>query len=130
MRSLVRNFLLAPVLMATAALMTHTATAQRVQVPFNFSAAGKLLPAGPYLVQKNAQSGIVMLRSINAPIALIWAISPGDPAPTDSRILLTFDVLGDNYLLRSVQYKNLITARLDKPGKRMEYASLKVLSAR
>jgi hypothetical protein len=130
MRSLVRNYLLAPVLMAAAALMTHTAMAQRVNVPFSFSAAGKQLPAGPYLVQRNAQAGMVYLRSMNAPIALIWTIGPGDPAPADTRVLLTFDVLGDQYLLRTVQYHNQITSRLDKPGKQMEYASLKVLSAR
>ena len=53
--------------------------------------------------------------------------TPGDPAPTDTRIVLRFDRDEDGYTLRSVQYRNLITSRLDRNMKQNEAPARMVL---
>ena len=117
MRSILRNFVLAPAVMAAAALATNTAMAETVKVPFNFTVAGKNLPAGYYWVRREVSQNIVTLRSYETPQSFTWVLTPGDPAPTDTAVVLRFDVLGEAHALRSVQYGPLITLRLDKKAK-------------
>jgi hypothetical protein len=114
MRSLLSKFFLASAVAATAALAVNTAKADTmVNVPFNFTVNGKVCPAGLYSVARNELSGVVTLRNGDWKRSFAWIATPGDPAPTDSRIMLRFDKAGDGYTLQSVQYRNLITARLD-----------------
>ena len=42
-----------------------------------------------------------------------WLLGSGDAAPTDTRVIVTFERAGTRYALRSVQYQALMTARLD-----------------
>ena len=114
MRSILPKFLLASAVAAMAALTTSNALADvRVNVPFSFTANGKVCPAGDYSVDRNDLTGVVTLRNNDWKRAFSWVATPGDPAPTDSRIILRFDKDGDNYTLQSVQYHALITPRLD-----------------
>jgi hypothetical protein len=114
MRSLLSKFFLASAVAATAALAANTAKADTlVNVPFSFTVQGKVCPAGQYSVARDESSGIVSLRSDNWKSNFAWIATPGEPAPTDGRIVLRFDRDGDNYSLQSVQYHSLITARLD-----------------
>ena len=117
MGSILRNFVLAPVVVAAAALVTSTAMAATVNIPFNFTVAGKNLPAGYYLVTREVSQNMVTLRSYETPQSLTWVLVPGDPAPTDTAVVLRFNVLGEAHALRSVQYGPLITSRLDKRTK-------------
>lgn len=127
MRSLLSRFFLASAVAATAALAANTAKADTlVNVPFNFTVNGKICPAGQYSVARNDASGIVTLRSDNWKSNFAWIAAPGDPAPTDARIVLRFDQDGGNYTLQSVQYRNLITAPLDG-RKRSEEAPTRVV---
>jgi hypothetical protein len=114
MRSLLSKFFLASAVAATAALAATTAKADTmVNVPFNFTVNGKICPAGMYSVARNEISGVVTLKNNDWTRSFTWIASSGEPAPTDSRVILRFDDDRGNYTLQSVQYRNLITARLD-----------------
>ncbi len=114
MRSILPRIVLASAVAAMAALTTSNALADiRVNVPFSFTVDGKVCPAGYYSVGRNDVTGAVTLRNEDWKRSFAWLASPGEPAPTDSRIILRFDKDGDNYTLQSVQYRALITNRLD-----------------
>jgi len=114
MRSILPKIFLASAMVATAALATNNALAETmVNVPFSFTVNGKVCPAGLYTVARNDTNGVVTLRDPTWKSGFTWIASPGDPAPTDGRVILRFDQDGQNYRLQSVQYRNLITARLD-----------------
>jgi hypothetical protein len=114
MGSTLRNFVLAPVVLAAAALATSTAMAETVKVPFNFTFDGKDFPAGYYSVKREMSQNMVTLRSNATSQSFTWIIAPGDPAPTDTAVTLRFDKLGQDHVLQSVQFGPLITSRLDK----------------
>ena len=119
MRTLVQKIFLASAVAAMAALTTSSALADvKVNVPFSFKANGKLCPAGYYSVGRDDTTGTVTLRNATWLRTFSWLAGPGDPAPTDNRIILRFDKVGDGYTLESVQYRSLITAQLDKKHNR------------
>lgn len=108
-----RSLVPALAIAALVALASTSASAQsRLNVPFNFVAGGQNCPAGTYIVKTNDLGSMVVLRGTGHNLA--WLVGPGEPAPTDSRVLLTFDRVGSSYALRSVQYKSAITHGLDK----------------
>jgi hypothetical protein len=114
MGSILRNFVLAPAVMAAAALATNTAMAETVKVPFNFTVAGKDMPAGYYSVRREISQNMVTLRSTETSQSFTWVVGPGNPDPKDTAVTLRFDQLGQDHVLQSVQYGPLITAKLDK----------------
>jgi type 1 fimbria pilin len=129
MRSPIRNLILAPALMAAAALAVTTASAAtQLNVPFSFTVAGKTCPAGTYTVERGVNVNSVILSSNDAARSFVWVTAPGEPLPTDQRVILTFDRSGDTHALQSVQFGNRITARLDKAGKKHEYEPTRVMT--
>jgi hypothetical protein len=121
MRFTLPKFVLASAIAATAVLATNSALAERlVNVPFNFTVNGKVCPAGLYSLDHNQTTGIVTLRNTDWKSSFTWVAGPGEPAPTDSRVILSFDENGQDHVLRTVQYGNLITARLDGKHKQTE----------
>lgn len=126
MRSILPKFLFAPALVAAAALATGSAMAEStVHVPFNFTVAGKTWPAGIYNVTQGPAANSVRLQSADSLRNYIWLAGPGDVNPADQRVILTFDTLGDGHELRTVQFGNRITTRLDKPQK--EYVPTRIM---
>ncbi|HVT99267.1 MAG TPA: hypothetical protein VHE33_17325 [Acidobacteriaceae bacterium] len=125
MRSILQKFFLASAVTAAAALATTNALAA-VNVPFSFTANGKVCPAGYYTIGHDGTASMVTLRSGERTFA--WVITPGEPAPTDDRVILRFDKEGDQYTLQSVQYENMITARLDGKKHNNEAPSRMVLT--
>ena len=114
MRSILQKFFLASAVAATAALATGSALAETtVSVPFSFTVNGKTCPPGIYSVGSNGTSDIVTLRSRDSSRSFAWILTSGDPSPYDGRIILRFDQDGGNYTLQSLQYRSLITSRLD-----------------
>lgn len=114
MRINFKSFVLTPAILAVAILATQTAVAESrtVHVPFNFVAAGQSCPAGAYLVSEDNFGGT--LRLGNRDHNFVWILTPGDSSVRDHRVVLTFNVNGKNYELRTVQYGAMITPRLDK----------------
>jgi hypothetical protein len=115
MRSILHSLVLAPVVMAAAALATTSAMAEAtVNVPFSFTVAGKNCPAGQYTVQRDVIHNFITLRSKYAPVGFNWILGPGDGVTKDSTITLSFDQQDQRYRLQSVEYGTDKTRRLDK----------------
>lgn len=109
---ILKTFLLSSVI-ATAMTPAFGEAQHTLRVPFSFKIGRTLYPAGSYTVERGSRGSFVTLMDSGNRDLYQWVIAPGDPAPTDSRIVLRFDELGGNHYLRSVQCGSLITDRLD-----------------
>jgi hypothetical protein len=113
MRSILRKVILASAFGAAVALAGNSAmAATRVNVPFNFTVAGKTLPAGGYHLVHDPSSAFVTLRSLESNDSYTWLLTPG-PSEYDKKIALRFDDLNGTHVLQSVQYGSMVTPRLD-----------------
>jgi hypothetical protein len=119
MRMMIRNLILAPALVAAAALATTSAMATTLKVPFKFVADGKECPAGYYNVDRSMSGNLVTVASRDGSRILSYVLHPGDPAPTDSSVVMKFAAQGESHILHSVQYGALETIT-DKPSKHAE----------
>lgn len=116
MKLTLHSLILASVTMAAAALTVNPAVAQtKVNVPFNFVAAGKNCPAGTYSVQAGNLGNSIKLSGPTG--SFTWIVRPTDPLTQDKQASLQFDRMGQTYLLRSVQLHAQVTSRLDKKYK-------------
>ena len=124
MRNTFSKFILAPAIMAAAALATIPAMAETttVNVPFSFAVAGQILPAGAYSVQSNSAGSFVRLQSQQTSQSFIWAASPS--AGKGDWVSLKFDRQGDTFILNSVKSGPLVTSRLDKKTAASERMSI------
>jgi hypothetical protein len=112
MRSILRALVLAPAMIAAAALATTSAMAEStVNVPFSFTVAGKHCPAGQYTIQRDPIHSFVTLRSKYAPVGFNWILGPGDGVARDSNIRLSFAVQDQSYALDSVQFGSQTTSQ-------------------
>ena len=101
-------------LCATAAIAANQA---RVDVPFSFTAKGQSYPAGSYAVTLDANHNFVtMTNNTDAAKHITWYVSPADPAQAPA--LVTFDQLGTDHTLRTIQLGEHVTPNLDTPTKR------------
>ena len=106
------SLLLAPALLAAIALTAQPAVAaSRVNIPFNFVAAGTACPAGVYIVTEENYGTTLRLKGLTH--SFVWITGPAAPSPSDHRAILNFDRVGSTHLLRTVQYGAMITSRLD-----------------
>lgn len=114
MRLSLSTLVLAPALLAAAAVMPQHASAAVLHVPFAFTVNGHNLPAGDYSVNSRLNGDAVILTTADHKQQFSWLLLPGDPAPGDSKVIMKFDTTDSGYQLRSIQYRALITSRLDK----------------
>lgn len=114
MRITPRSLVLASAVLAAAAFTTHSAAAETLRVPFDFTVNGRTMPAGNYNVVRDGISSFVRLQNADATQSYNWTLEPGDPAPSSTAVTMFFDQNGSSYALRSIQYHALSTARLDK----------------
>jgi hypothetical protein len=116
MQTTLRTLLTAAVVTAAAALASHPAMASTAtaNVPFSFTASGKVCPAGTYTVQLSSMGQVVSISNPRDGRVMEWLAGPGNPNPNDKRVVLLFDQAGSSHILRSVQYGSAITSRLDK----------------
>jgi hypothetical protein len=112
MQSILRKLVLAPAVLAAAALAITSATAETtIKVPFAFTVAGQAFPAGRYLVQRDDTGSFVTLASKDSARSTSWVLGPGAPGPTENKVALKFN---DTHALQTIQYGSMITSRLDK----------------
>jgi hypothetical protein len=90
---------LALLLAAISASAQHTT---QVTVPFEFAAAGRILPPGDYRVTFNESSAVVTLRGPDLNSTVLMT-SPGDRLK-DERNVLRFQRYGDQWSLRQVVF--------------------------
>jgi hypothetical protein len=123
MRSTLRSFVLAPAIVVAIAFTANTVMAESIKVPFNFTVAGKSCPAGVYSVNASGNSVNLMGRSEGN---FTWLTHTGNPNSPDGRVVLTFDQVGADHVLRSVQFGSEETFRLDKKLKVDESAQVRI----
>lgn len=114
MKSMLSKFVLAPAVLAAAVLATSSASAATVKVPFQFTAAGQICPAGYYTVNHDSNDNFITLSSKSSPRSFTWVVGPGASDPTDRKISLKFDQVGGSHVLQSIQYGSVVTSKLDK----------------
>ncbi|MFZ0302102.1 MAG: hypothetical protein WAL75_05435 [Terracidiphilus sp.] len=126
MKNTLPSLVLASAVLATAAFTVPTAmAATTLDVPFAFTVGNQTCPAGHYLVDRDRNGAAVKL--VGATQSFTWGIHPGDPAPTDNRVVLKFDEIGSARALSEIQYGALTTSRLDRKSHRQESGSEIVL---
>ena len=123
MRTMIRTAVLATAsLCATAAFAADRAV---VNIPFNFQSQGHTFPAGDYVATLDTNHNLLALKnSADAGVAANWAVGPADYNPTDEKLTLKFDDLGNSHALRTVQLGPRITSRLDGPARHHDAGSI------
>jgi hypothetical protein len=91
-----------------------------LDVPFNFVVKGHAYQAGLYKVGIDSRRSLVTLRNVKAPTqSLVWWVAPGDA--DHPKVSMTFDVVGPDHVLRTIQYGPFVTPNLDaRPKQRVE----------
>ena len=115
------RFSLRNLVLTSAALCGTAAFAdehKRVEVPFSFVAKNHAYQAGTYTIGVDWQRSVVTLSEIGrASQPLMWIIVPGAVDPTHPKVSLTFDVSGQQHVLRTIQYEEFATPNLNKKSK-------------
>ena len=126
MRSILHRIVLAPAVMVAVALAANVAKAEAtIKVPFSFTVQGKTFPAGLYSVSRDDRGhGFVTLAAKGSPQSFTCLLAPGSPGPTEEKVALNFDLIGEAHVLQSIQYGPMISARLDKKTLASERDSL------
>ena len=125
MRSIFYRIVVASAVVAGAALATTSARAEAViKVPFSFNVDGKAFPAGLYAVRHDDRGNFVTLAAKGSEQSFSTILVPGEPDPTDRKVALNFDVVGQTHFLRTIQYGPMSTSVLDKKAVQSERASL------
>jgi len=118
MRSILHSLVLAPVVLAAAALTPHIAMAEVVvNVPFNFTVDGKVCPAGQYTVDRDPIKNLITLRGAKAPVGFNWFLTPGDDDRKPSSVVLHFNENDEKFSLSTVEYGRMTTHQLDRKSK-------------
>jgi hypothetical protein len=85
-----------------------------MNVPFNFVVKNHVYRAGTYKVEVEPEKFIVTLSNSQKPAAsLMWLVGPANSDVNHSKVRLTFDVIGEEKVLRTIQYGGLTTPNLD-----------------
>lgn len=86
-----------------------------LQIPFEFVAGGKKLPAGEYRFSTTSENGLVMLHGTGGAAALLT--SPGSPVRSDASLSATFEKHGDDNYLSEIVLDGVVTRVVHvKPG--------------
>jgi len=129
MRFNLRSIIMTSAVLAAAALATNSAMAETtVNVPFSFVAAGKVCPAGRYIVERDLAHNFVTLAGKSAPVGFRWLLNPGDDARKSSDVTLRFDENGQDFTLDSIMYGKQTTPHLDKRGAHSEHKAIRDIS--
>jgi hypothetical protein len=102
-------------LCSTAAFAANEA---RVNVPFNFVVKNHTYQSGAYKVEIEPERSLVTLIKVEDPAQSgMWLVGPADGEGRPPKVCLTFDGIGQNMVLRTIQYGRLTTRNLDLQSK-------------
>ncbi len=97
-------------ILLTAALGSAQSLQISAKIPFEFTTAGKVFPAGQYDFTYNGNLRIVIVRgadgrsAIDVPI-ITWLAAAMHTTPNDSHIV--FDVVGNNHYLSEIWFTGM-----------------------
>jgi hypothetical protein len=127
MRYTIKHLVMMAAVLVTTVAATATANAEvQMKVPFDFTVAGKIWPAGVYTVDKDPQFGTLTLKSLDWSKSSNWIICPGDKGITSTRVVLDFDVLGSEHALRLIRFGDKQTPLLHKHAKEQAYHEVQI----
>jgi hypothetical protein len=116
MRFSFRNLVLSSAALCTTA--AFAAEQKRVEVPFSFVAKNHAYQAGSYTIGVDREMCVVTLSEAGrSSQSLMWIIVPGAVDPNHPKVSLTFDVSGQQHVLRTIQYGTFATPNLNKKPK-------------
>jgi hypothetical protein len=93
--------ILATLSLAATSLVAQSSTPMKVNVPFNFVAGAKTLPAGQYQVQTDGPS-VVWIRSADFKTTLNLTPNSTEDAQMNGVAALKFNRYGDRYFLSQI----------------------------
>ena len=73
-----------------------------VTVPFDYSAGGKVLPAGEYKVQTGIANGVILLRNLDQGATAMMFGNPVESNKPSQEAKLVFHRYGDSYFLSEI----------------------------
>jgi hypothetical protein len=112
-------FLLSALAVATG-LLTASAKAESVNVPFEFIAHDHNFPSGDYAVEQNPGKHLVTLRSVKGNATLNWLVGAGTEW-NGGHVQLSFGSSANGkHVLRSIQFSRrfVIEGNLFQPDQR------------
>ncbi len=104
------------VLSSAALCSTAAFAANQVQldVPFNFTVKNHAYRSGAYKVEIEPAKSIVTMRRIDDPVqSMTWLVRPANDDKNPLKVRLTFDKVGEDSVLRTIQFGGLTTPNLD-----------------
>jgi hypothetical protein len=117
------------VVVVTLVVLSGMAAAQLIgdsrivtQVPFEFTVANKIVPAGKYVVQEvTADGNTLAIRNADAKVGLFFPSSQAETKQPASRYALVFNHYGDSYFLSGIKLKgSKVTYRLPESKAEVE----------
>jgi hypothetical protein len=97
-------------LIPVSAMAAAPANASNVHVPFSFSVNGVILPAGDYIVDRDAAGSVIYLKNIHGGRTYSWISHPAPDA--NGRVVLYFEARRQSHVLQSIQFGALVTPLL------------------
>jgi hypothetical protein len=94
--------ILATLSLAATSLLAQSTPPMKVNVPFNFVAGAKTLPAGEYQVQADRVSYLVWIRSADFKTSLNLISNSAENAQMNGVAALRFNRYGDRYFLSEI----------------------------
>jgi hypothetical protein len=89
-----------------AAISANAQQTTQVTVPFEFAAAGHILPPGDYRVSFNQSTGLLTVRIPDMSSIILLTVAGGDFQ--DERSVLRFQRYGGEWSLRQVVFSGLV----------------------
>ena len=115
MKTTLKHFGVLAVLLSAMAAHAQYQDQAKVTVPFAFTAAGKILPAGEYRVKFNETARLVTLTGENGTVSLLSSYAD---AQTDPRTFLQFKRVGSQWVLQQVAISGTSQHMPDQSGKK------------
>ena len=119
-----RNLVLSAAALCSTAAFAANQT--RLDVPFSFKVKNHSYQAGSYAVSIDPQRSAMTLNNIDKPSqGLMWIVGPGVYDAKEPAVRLTFDVIGTDHMLRTVQFGGVITPNLEgRPKHKVESTTI------
>lgn len=119
-----RNLVLSAAALCSTAAFAANQT--RLDVPFSFKVKNHSYQAGSYTVTIDPQRACLMLNNIQQPNqGLMWIVGPGVDDASEPAVRMTFDVIGGDHMLRTIQFGGAITPNLEgRPKHKVESTTI------
>jgi hypothetical protein len=113
MRLTLRTLVLSSAALCSTAAFAANQVVQ-LDVPFNFVVKNHAYQSGAYKVMIEPERSLVTMRRINNPVeSMTWIVNPADDDKNPLKVRLTFDRIGEDSVLRTIQFGGLTTPNLD-----------------